>query len=295
MQAFGFWDTLSNILVLLLWFRIWTDSTDRIVVFNPYLAPIGRAADTILAFVRSGFPAIPPRLAAGLCIFVVLLLRGLLVPADAAWCVSMGFERQALLTSAPRALLFSIISFAAFLFKIWGVSLIYVRTNAVPSDRTAAALHDLARPFTDLRIELRPLALLLVGMVIAALVDILGRVPEVGRPETLTAIINWRGGSFLIPAIQLAILAMAGWTQILLLLQYIMIMLIIGSWASLFMSSPGLMMFCKDWMDMLLGPLRKRPMRIGMFDLSPLVFFFALMIVHFLLLGILATCYQLLT
>jgi uncharacterized protein YggT (Ycf19 family) len=291
MQAFGFWDTLFNMLMLLVWFRLWVDAGERQVVFNPHLAPLGRMADGIVGFVRSAFASVPPRVVAGLGVVLLVLLRALIVPGKADWRLSMGFERIARLDGVAPAVLFSVLSFAAFLFRIWGVSLLYCRSHGAPSDRTSGALHCLSLPFTAIKPELRPFVLLLMGGVIVSLADVVGTAPTVPSAESMHVAIDWESPIPVVPLVQTIILSLAGWAQVLLLLQYVMIMLIIGSWVSLFTSSASLMMFCRDWTDMLLGPLRTHRVHIGAFDLSPLVFFIGLMIVHGLLMAVLTACY----
>ena len=40
------------------------------------------------------------------------------------------------------------------------------------------------------------------------------------------------------------------------------------------------MVFCREWLNMLMGPLRRYPLRIGMIDLTPIVMIIAIQIVH---------------
>lgn len=79
--------------------------------------------------------------------------------------------------------------------------------------------------------------------------------------------------------------------RILSLIQMLMIVLIIGSWASLFSTSSALMLFCKDWIDLLLGPFRRLPLRLGPVDLTPIVFYFAVGYVEQILTAILSQAY----
>ena len=60
----------------------------------------------------------------------------------------------------------------------------------------------------------------------------------------------------------------------------------------MFGHSHAIMVFCREWMDLLLGPLRRYPMRLGMLDLTPLIFIILLRLVHSLLMALLWTSYQ---
>ena len=102
----------------------------------------------------------------------------------------------------------------------------------------------------------------------------------------------WRGPDALTSLFKLLMLALIGWVQLLPMLQSLMLLLIIGSWVSMFAQSHNLAMLCRDWINLLLGPLRRYPLRIGMFDLSPIVFFFAIGLVHAILMSILVAAYN---
>ena len=51
------------------------------------------------------------------------------------------------------------------------------------------------------------------------------------------------------------------------------------------------MHFCRTWIDFLMGPLRRYPLRIGMLDLTPIIMIFALDFLHRFMMGILARSY----
>jgi uncharacterized protein YggT (Ycf19 family) len=55
-----------------------------------------------------------------------------------------------------------------------------------------------------------------------------------------------------------------------------MILLVIGSLVSLFTGSTDMAFVCKEWIDLLLGPLRRYRLQIGPLDLSPVVYIIAL-------------------
>jgi uncharacterized protein YggT (Ycf19 family) len=86
--------------------------------------------------------------------------------------------------------------------------------------------------------------------------------------------------------------ALAAWTDVLHIIRSLMIVLIIGSWVSMFTQSHALMMFCRDWIDFIIGPLRRYPLRLGPIDLTPIVMIFALELLHKVLMSILLASYN---
>ena len=275
-MKFNSWDTLFNILLLIFWFRIWARE-DRNSTFNPYIASLQRLSDAVVNFLRPVFFVLSPRMIAIVSLIFLVALRAFAAPReDMGWRLVVGFQnefRQPLGDSVNAFLLFSILSFGMFLFKLWGLSLIFVRSGSgMRSDNTTAAFYQLARPFSNLRYEWRPGVLFIFGCLLVAALDLVAGV---------------EGGSVSFHALRCAILAMASWVSILSVVVQIVILLIIGSWVSMFTSAQNIMTFCREWMDFFLGPMRKFPLRIGMLDLTPIAFIFLLFVVEGLLMGIL--------
>ena len=277
---FGMWDTLYNLVLLLFWSRIWlTDERD--LVTNRYLAGFGRIQSKSIDFIRPVLPFLGPRTIALAALVVLIAFRGLAVPNDAQWSLSFGFVLgQAKGSSIPSCMIFSTLSFVLFLFKLWGISLIFVRTRQQSQFQSSTdALYQLSRPFTDLEPIYRPLLLLAFGTVAGFLLTSLG-----GS--------NMAPGPGLVHALRMVILALSGWVALLPVVQQLLFLVLIGSWVSSFMGAPSLATFCRDWIDTLIGPMRRFPIRIGMLDLTPLVFMFALGYVHILLQGVLLSAFQ---
>jgi uncharacterized protein YggT (Ycf19 family) len=183
---------------------------------------------------------------------------------------------------------FSALSFFLFLSRFWGVSLVFACTRGreEASRHTVETIYTLSRPFSDIRIELRPLVYLAAGMFIAALLEATGS-PTGPNPIMIPAVIDWQNVSPVANVLKLLILALGGWVQILPVIQQLMLLLIIGSWVAMFTGSYGMSQFCREWIDLFLGPLRRYPVRIGMLDISPIIFFFVIGIVHSLLMAVL--------
>ena len=275
-------DTLFNAALLVFWIRIW-NRDDRSAFFNPFLAPLSRLTDGIVRFLRPVFFSTPDRVIAAVALLFLALLRGAAAPREGlGWVLRMGFEvrRSGPDTVAVR-FAFSTLSFAIFVFKLWGVALLTIHTRGTPSRHSAAALHALSHPFTAIRIEWRPIALVAFGAMVAALLC------ATGDP---VVVLGQAGGglAFFFRCLLSALSALVG---VLLVLQQFVILLIIGSWVSMLASSPGVTFFCREWLDLALGPFRRFPLRIGMFDLTPLIFIFAVGFLHSILLRLLAHAY----
>ena len=256
-----------NAFLLVFWIRIWTTGDSRLF-FNPHIAPINRFSESVLTFFWPVFRRTPSKVVATIIVVALLALRGLAVPESVSWGLSVGFEHQLCPQSLACHMIFSVLSFVIFLFKVWGFCLIYARITSVPFDHAGGTLRYLSLPFSDVKVELRPLALAVFGMGLAFLLNV--------------RCSSSQGWSFLpdstVPVLFLRyfISAFACWASVLPVLAVIIVILVAGSWLSLFSASSRLAFFCHEWLDMLLGPLRNYPIRIGMLDLTPLVLIFAI-------------------
>jgi uncharacterized protein YggT (Ycf19 family) len=287
----GMLDSLYNMLLLVFWFRIWTDK-DRNLFFNPYLAPFGRLSDSAVAFLRPVFRKIPDRLIAATALVFLIVFRGLAMPQDIEWELVFGIQLRSQ-TNSLSYLYFSFLSFAMFLFTIWGISLIYVRTEKrSSSDHATGTLYYLSRPFSDIKPELRPATLLAVGIVLAILFNSAGR-PALARfaGMTLPPDIYVRQPGLTALLMKSTVEALAAWVQVLPAIRSMLLILIIGSWVAMFASAQSLMVLCRGWIDFLLGPLRRYPIRIGMIDLTPIVFFIGVGFAFQFLMSILTASY----
>jgi uncharacterized protein YggT (Ycf19 family) len=290
---FSTWDTLFNMLMIAFWFRIWTHDDDRHIQFNPYLAPIARLSRVVLTFIEPVFFGLSSRLVALITIGVIITFRALISPSESIWMITLGLDAQPATASLVNKLIFSVLSFGTFLFRLWGVSLLFTWAGAARSEEhTVSLLHYLSRPFSDCRIQWRPIILTVYGLLLVVLLDHFGRAVPPEMRMGLPGGLYWGGGVALTALLKAAILALAAWTQLLPMLQSLMMMLIIGSWISMFTHSQGLAMLCRDWINLLIGPLRRYPVRIGMVDLSPIIFFFAIGIAHTILMSIIVAAYN---
>ena len=276
------WDTLFNLVLLLFWSAMFTRD-EREWAANPFLVNVARLQRGTVGFIQPVLPFLGRRMVALGCLLFLLLFRGFVLPANAEWGLQLGFTGARFQPGTVLTrLMFSVVSFALFLFKLWGVSLIYVhRTREAGFRPSSDALSKLARPFTDLAVRFRPAALLALGMLLAYALSAIGRPlnPGAGLPLVVLG-----ARSF--------ILALSGWVAVLQIVQSCLLLMIIGSWVSMFTGAHGLAHFCREWIDLLVGPIRRYPLRIGMLDLTPLVFLIGIGFLHDLLQGILFNSFR---
>ncbi len=283
-MKFGLWDLLINILLFSLWVPLWK-SDERQSFFNAYIGAADRAGSIILDFIEPVFFGMSRRRIASLALaflllFRAVLYRGIATSPQTHWVTVFGavggYARPGSLGSF---ITFSLISFGKFLFLLWGLSLIYGRSKSrASSGHAQEALIAFSRPFTFFKPEIRPFLLLAFGVALSAALLRNGMFIGSGAQETEAA-----GGGIM----KLIVSAMVAWTDCLGVLLHLVIGLIIGSWVSMFTGSPGLASLCREWLDLFLGPARRFPLRIGMFDLAPIIFFFAVQFIYALLRGIL--------
>ncbi|MCK5850606.1 MAG: hypothetical protein KAH23_06790 [Kiritimatiellae bacterium] len=278
------WDSLFNIVLLLLWFRTWTYE-DRCIYFNPYMASLTRVSNFILKILRPLFFGSPGRFVPAMTVVFIIVLRTIILASGAPMMLQAGFEIATPITSSILScLLFSFLAFLVFIFMLWSIALIYIRPELnSPSNHTANTITILARPFTDIKPEWRPLALFLFGFIITAGVALGG--------EAKTGCM-YLGGPAPVIIAKLAISSVACFVNILFYIRSFTILLIIGSLVSAFTASQNLMTFCHEWLNFLMGPLRKYPIRIGMFDITPMLFIVAIQIIHPYFMNILKVLYS---
>ena len=283
----GTLNTVFNLIVATMWFRIWNDN-DRSAHFNPFLGPIFSFTEPVLNFLRPALLGAPDRIIATIMTVVLLVFRGLVMPTDMAWELQFGFEwRLPHAASVGYAVAFSFASFFIFLFKLWGLTLLYCWRSG-PRGNSGETLNAFAIPFTRTKMELRPLVLAMFGLFIAALIN------AAGHPSARLMLLNIPpvepAGAIALPAYLISTLA--AWADVLEVLTSVVVLCIIGSLIGMFTNAPAIMMMCREWLDFLLGPLGRRRFTIGMFDLTPLLFILVVGFVHQLLNGILLASYS---
>jgi uncharacterized protein YggT (Ycf19 family) len=287
-------DTVTNAAIFLFWHAIWTRSRDTDGM-NPLLAPFHGLSSGAVRFLRPVLPFLPPAAVATVATAFVLVFRaflfhGMNAATGRRWVVPFGFDAGAAgQDDLPSCLAFSGLSFGIFLFRVWGFSLAYIgRRAAALTDHAHAALHRLCRPFSDLPPAVAPFVLLAAGIALVSAMPFAGlHVSRLGGGS-----VSWGEAPTGTVALRLVISALAAWVELLNVWRSLVLVLIIGSWVSMFSISGQLIFLCREWLDTLMGPLRRYPIRVGMLDLTPLAAILLVQfVVHPLLIAALAWSY----
>ncbi len=291
-MAFAMWDTFFNLFLLAFWFHLWTGSDFRLS-YNPYLGTFRRLTNAVIAFLKPAFVVLSERAVALVAILMLLTLRAFAAPhTDSGWILHVGFEwRQPQEGDMGSFLIFTLLSFAVFLFRLWSFAIVFLRTDAHDAQQQpTSALHALCEPFVRIPYLWRPPALLAFGMILVAALSLSGP-PTHLSPYTQGLVVLPSPSASPTFIVGCLISAMRGWVEVLSLLVQMMLIFIIGSWVGLLTGTPAVSLACREWTDTLLGPLRRYPLRIGMIDLSPLIYIVVLGLVQGFLHAILLSSY----
>ncbi len=273
----------TNAFFLLLFARLFAGRDDRDWIFNPYLLWTGRVTNGVGRFATDILPGLPARGGAGVALLFLLAFRGALMVAatNMKWALPVGstffFHPR---TGWIGAIAFSVLHFAVFLVHFWGLALL-VQLLAEPATsrtRIRQALDAFAAPLSRGPVWARILAIVAVNVLLAIALRHFAAagIGEVRRD--FTAIFHVDTPARLAAAYGgLAFLAMVD------VLDFARQALILAIFASLFaaiIQNRTLAAFFLELQNMLLGRFARRPIGIGMFDFTPILFFLAVNIIY---------------
>lgn len=269
---------VTNAFFLLLFARVLARRDDREWIFNPYLLWTGRVTDGVGRFATDILPGLPA--CGGACIALLFLLafRGALMVAatNMKWSLPVGstfFFHP--LSGWTGAIAFSILHFAAFLVHFWGLALFVHLLSEPGASRTRIrqALDALATPFSRGPLWARVLAIVAVNVLLvvalrhfagAGIGEIRSGFTSIFHVDTPARLAAAYGG--------LAFLAIVD------IIDFARRALILAIFASLFaaiIQNRTIAAFFMELQNMLLGSFSRRPVSIGMFDFTPILFFLA--------------------
>ncbi|MBI3985895.1 MAG: YggT family protein, partial [Lentisphaerae bacterium] len=201
--------------------------------------------------------------------------------AQQDWVIAFGFD-AAVPGAAAGPLtwpLFSLFSFAVFLFQFWTVALLYHRpADAAPDEgnRAREFMTDITKPFSAWTLPWRIAVLLLLGLAIAAGLPLTGQVESGAGSVRLPSLDADPGRAFAGYGINL----LAGMAGVLMPLQTLIFALVILSWLVIFFPQSSAAFLCQEWLAFFLGPFRRFRFQVGMLDLTPIVVFFGMGVVY---------------
>lgn len=283
-MTLGAVDLLFNLAVMLFWMRAW-ESNRQTTLPNPYLDGVRNFTQPVLDALAHFLPGRSTRLAAVCCWLGLIVFRGLALPLanpDAAarmWQIQWGYmvftPRVAPAWPAAGGIIFSLASFAAFLFQVWILALLY--TTVRQPERPAEFLNAMAEPWSSRPGAARPASILAGGAAAVGLLYFAAGGAAAPEPSF------WARPTWWIMRELVNGLACAA--NVLTVLRSLMLILLIGTWVALFGGGETMMAVCRDWLDFLLGPFRRFRLQVAMFDLTPIIAYMALGLAHFLLYG----------
>ncbi len=274
---------ITNAFFLLLFARLFARRDDREWIFNPYLLWSGRVTDGVGRFATDILPGLPARGGAGVALLFLLAFRGALMVAatNAKWALSVGstffFHPH---NGWVGAIAFSILHFAVFLAHFWGLALLvhFLAEPATSRTRIRQALDAFAAPISRAPVWARVIAIVAANILLAMALrhcagagigEIRKDFTSIFHVETPARLAAAYGG--------LAFLAIVD------VLDFARQALILAIFASLFaaiVQNRTLAAFFLELQNMLLGRFSRRPLGIGMFDFTPILFFLAVNILY---------------
>jgi uncharacterized protein YggT (Ycf19 family) len=279
-------DLLFNLIVMLFWVRLWNPDPG-VCRCNPYLEGAANVTQPVMDIFRGRTRGRAPFWTALVPWLALIIFRGIALPwagtdqIRQSWVLGLGFEylcpAQTLSLSALTWILFSFLSFAIFLFKAWGLCLLLLRGSrgAASSDPVVGFVYSVAKPFSAARPLQRAGVLFGYGL-------LLTMIPQILQPGG--AALGTSASAVGLRLAQALTSVAAGVADLLLPLQTLMMILIVGSWVAMF-GGGALMYRCQEWLNFLLIPFQRFPLRIGPLDLTPLLAFAVFGFLHWLLNG----------
>ena len=284
---------LSDLFFLLLFARACARRDDRAYLFNPYLLWSGRLTDPVGRFTADILPGLPVRGGCGVALLFLLAFRGaLLATRMPGWSVTLG----ATLAFHPRpgwagALAFSVLDFAVFLARFWGLALL-TAALAAPGEarsRIGQALDALATPFARAPLWARILLIVAAHVLLAPLLHHLAgaglAAPNgAGFRTDFDALFLTDTRAHLAAAY--AGVALLSLLDVLAFLRGALVLAIFASLLAAILQNRTLATFFLELQNHLLGRFARRSLSVGMFDFAPILFFIALNFLYALLVAL---------
>lgn len=275
---------ITNLFFLLLWLRLWKVGEHEFY-FNPLLSAPTRLTDKVIDFLRPVLIGGSTSGIAAITLLFLLAFRGILLcSAGSDWTIDVGMSisRTFPVGNWPDCILFSLTDFVAFLVRLWGLAFLVALMTPVPrNDRITEAFKCFTLPFSLL--PRLPMAVVIVGLNALLVLHL----QHTGRPFTgvidkgiaaLTVTLNWQEPVQAI--VQLGWLTALSLADILLFAYGAMMGVVLGSLFAAVTQNRGLQQLANEAVRFLLGGFSRRPVMIGMIDLTPLAYFFSMNILY---------------
>jgi hypothetical protein len=271
--------------LLFLWCRVWTDD-ENTFFFNPFVAGPMRMVDRVLAVLRAPLPFLPNRALAALALLGALALKAAVFPA-------LGNPGALFPMRYHHAWAVDIFIFLMFTFQISGVHAILRWMSPRRHDRAAQVAELVARPLAWIRPA--PLQLLAViggifvlcALPFAIVFFLIGRDVGAMANELFSETAKQAEFTEAFQHIHVKLWLSLSLTNTLAILQLwsrCALLAIFASLLGLVMPRGNVAVCGRDFASLLLGRFSGL-LPVGMVDVTPLVFFYALNWLHGWLLG----------
>jgi len=274
----------TNLFFLLLWIRLWR-LAEHEFHFNPLLSAPTRLTDRIVEFLRPVLVGLSPRAITAVTLLFLLAFRGILLGSlGRDWIIAIGssYARALPVGDWTGCILFSLTEFIVFLIRLWGLAFLVALMTPVPrNDRLTQAFRCFTLPFSLLpRLSMAPVFLLLNALLVLHLQHtgrpFAGTLPN-GLPA-LAVTLDWQAP--LQALLGLSWLTGLAAADLFLAAYGAMMGVVFASLFALVTQNRGLQALANETVRFLLGGFSRRPLMIGMIDLTPLAYFFMMNMIH---------------
>lgn len=286
---------ITDLIFLLLFARMVQSSATRFY-FNPVLSAPHSLLDRIFAFLKPVFFSIPEKAVSGIILLFLIFFRGAIYAKTGIPELVIGtnchFTFPPSWYAGPMA---SLLDFLVFLTRFWGLCFfISFLSSCTVRTRVHQALIEFGKPFTYFSKALSPLILIVANII---LVGILLKFTDC----TYTAAIRTNQGiatngisitsaiSSLTPLRTMTvvfILALLSSADLLLFTLNALLISIFASLIAIIFRNRNIATLFMEFQNVILGFFGTKPLRLGMFDFTPVIFFIALQAVYTILVKI---------
>lgn len=288
---------LTNFFFLLLWPRVWRRAEGEFH-FNPLISAPLRLTDRLFDFLRPVLVGFGTRAMAATTLLFLIAFRGALfsrLHGEWTLVIGMSYGRRLATSGGWQAgLLFSLADFFLFMTRLWGLALLVALLTPVPRhDRVSEAFRYFTLPISLLPRAMMALAVVLLNAFLIMQLQHLGE-PLTGEiaqgMRSLNLTIDWSLPLEALP--KLAWLTALALADILLVARAVMLGLVLTILLAILLRHRGLAEICNEGVQMLLGCFGRRPVGIGTFDLTPVIFFIVMNLLYSLAVALLRALLQ---
>lgn len=283
-------NVLTDLIFLLLFSRM-AQSTQNRFYFNPVLSAPHSVLDKVFAFLRPVFFSLSERAVSAILLLILIAFRGAIyAKTGLPKIVIAGNCSFSFSPSHFAGPLCSLFEFLVFLTRFWGLCFfISVFSACTSRTRVHKALIEFGKPFTSLHRSISPIALFAANMILVALLTALAdgtyiaaMKSAVGEPvlrqieiaSAVTPVTSLRSLSVI------SVLSLFATADLLLFTRSALLLAIFASLIAVIFRSRETAYLFMEFQNVIIGFFGRKPLRLGMFDFTPVIFFLAIQVVY---------------